>query len=254
MKYNQKRSPLKKDSLRHAGQSLDEKIAQVLDEKILTPFTIVAILWAVVIVSWISLYFKIPYTPWTLTVVALIFTIFYGIKIPAAVKNIRNMQLGRDGECIVAESLLELKAMGYMIYNDIVVESFNVDHIIVGPAGVFTIETKTYRKSDSNPQISYDGNIVKINGAKYEKDPVQQAKGQKYWLEGFIKDKTKLTIKVTPVVIFPGWYINGSNNNVEVWVLNENALITILKNKEAVLDQEQINLISSHIESYNRNN
>lgn len=249
---NKKRSPLKKDILRLAGQSLDEKINKTSEENIFTPITIVFILWAVVIVSWISLYFKIVYTPWTLTIVALIFTIFYGIKIPAAVKNIKNMRLGRDGECIVAESLLELKTIGYMIYNDIVVESFNIDHIIVGPAGVFTIETKTYRKTGSNPQISYDGNIIKINRATYKKDPVQQAKGQKYWLEGFVKDKTKMTVKVTPVVIFPGWYINGSNNNVEVWVLNENALITILKNKEAVLNQEQINLISSHIESYNR--
>ncbi|HEY5588210.1 MAG TPA: nuclease-related domain-containing protein, partial [Candidatus Paceibacterota bacterium] len=197
MKTKQKISPLKKDSLRHAGQSLDEKINQVLEESIFTPMVIVFILWAVVIVSWISLYFNIPYTPWTLTIVALIFTIFYGIKIPSAVKNIRNMQLGRKGECIVAESLLELKTMGYMIYNDIIGGSFNVDHIIVGPAGVFTIETKTYRKRiGANSQISYDGDKIKIDGATYDKDPIRQARGQKYWLEGYIKDNTKMVIKV----------------------------------------------------------
>lgn len=73
-----------------------------------------------------------------------------------------------------------------------------------------------------------------------------------YWLEGFIKDNAKITAKVKPVVIFPGWFVNQKANNPEVWVLNEKALPAFLKNEMAVLTQEQINLIASHIESYIR--
>jgi hypothetical protein len=154
----------------------------------------------------------------------------------------------------VAESLEELRIMGYKIYNDIVGGSFNVDHIIVGPAGVFTIETKTYRKQiGANAQISYDGNKIEINGVICSKDPIKQAKGQMYWLEGFLRNSAKINAKVKPVVIFPGWYINSINNNAEVWVLNEKVLPIFLKKLPIILNQDQINLISSHIENYNRN-
>ncbi|MDD2680754.1 MAG: nuclease-related domain-containing protein [Patescibacteria group bacterium] len=248
-----KKSPLRKESLRRAGQSLDEKINKEIDDKIIFPFIVVFVIWAIVIISWLSIYFKISYNPQIFTIAAILVTIFFAIKIPAAIKNIKNMRLGRDGECIVAESLEELRSVGYKIYNDIVGESFNIDHIIVGPGGVFTIETKTYRKRvGTNPQVNYDGNVIKIDGAVYPKDAIQQAKGQMYWLEGFIKDKVKLTMNVIPVVIFPGWFITGNNSSREVWVLNENSLLTILKSREQILNKEQINLIASHIESYNR--
>lgn len=249
-----KKSPLRKESLRRAGQSLDKRINETIDNKIIFPLWITFVIWVIAIISWLSIYFKISYNPQMFTVVAIIVTIFYIIKIPEAIKNIKNMQLGRDGECIVAESLEELRSIGYKIYNDIVGESFNIDHVVVGPGGVFTIETKTYRKRvGANPQVHYDGNVIKIDGAVYPKDAIQQAKGQMYWLEGFIKDKVKLTMNVIPVVIFPGWFITGNNSSKEVWVLNENSLLTILKNREQLLNQEQINLIASHIEDYNRN-
>jgi hypothetical protein len=86
------------------------------------------------------------------------------------------------------------------------------------------------------------------------KDPVKQAKGQMYWLEGFINDNAKIKVKVRPVVVFPGWFINQRDSNAEVWVLNEKALCVFLKNAEKSLNQEQINSIANHLENYIRNN
>ena len=251
---NKKISPLKKDSLRYAGQSLDEKINDVLYDKILIPMIGIAFLILFTFFEWASVYFKYQYALSVYITVTLGFIIYYSFKIKPAIKYIRDLQLGRDGERAVSESLEELRISGYKVYNDFVCESFNIDHIIVGPAGIFTIETKTYRKQvGTNPQISYDGLKILVNGISYPKDPIRQAKGQMYWLEGFIKDNAKIAVKVKPVVIFPGWYVNPINNTVEVWVLNEKALPAFLKNSPVLLNNEQINLIASHIESYNRN-
>jgi uncharacterized integral membrane protein len=252
---NQKISPLKKDSLHYAGQSLDKKIDEALDSKIITPIMVVIILFILAALEWAKAYFNIPYMPWVYTATAIIFAVYYGIKIRLSVKDIRNMQLGRDGERIVAESLEELRAAGYNVYHDIVGKSFNIDHIIVGSAGVFTIETKTYRKKVwNNSQISYDGNKIEIDGQELFSNPIKQAKGQMYWLEGFIKDNAKIDVKVQPVVVFPGWYINQTSRDPEVWILNDKALVTIMKKAEPVLDKNQIDLISSHIENYCRKN
>ncbi len=250
---NQKRSPLKKETLRHAGQSLNLKIDDAIDSEVLYSFIVMAFLFMLMICEWMRVWFNIGNHPWFYTFGFIIVSVFFGIKIIRGVKKIRDMQLGRDGECIVAEHLDELRVMGYKVFNDIVGDSFNIDHVVVGPAGVFTIETKTYRKR-GNSQISYDGVKIDIDGVPPLKDPIKQAKGQMYWLEGFIKNNANLSIKVKPVVVFPGWFINQKDNNAEVWVLNEKAITGFLKNAERTLDDNQINLIASHVENYVRSN
>lgn len=255
---NQKKSPLKQESLHYAGESLDVRIDDIVYEKILAPVIVIFFLCILAILEWTKVFFKIPNTPWLYSAIAMIFAVYYGIKIIKSIKEIKNIKLGRDGERIVGEALDELKTIGYKVYHDIVGDSFNIDHVIVGPAGAFTIETKTYRKQIGiNPQIYYDGNKIKIDGVSANsqiKDPIKQAKGQMYWLEGFINDNVKIKTKVQPVVVFPGWFINQRDNNAEVLVSNEKALISRLKKASIILDETQINLIATHLESYNRNN
>jgi len=255
---NQKRSPLKQESLHYAGESLDVKIDDIVYEKILAPVIIVFFLCILAILEWTKVFFNIPNMPWLYTAVVIIFAVFYGIKIIKSIKEIKNIKLGRDGERIVGEALDELKTIGYKVYHDIMGDSFNIDHVIVGSGGVFTIETKTYRKQIGiNPQIYYDGHKIKIDGISANsqiKDPIKQAKGQMYWLEGFINDNVKIKTKVQPVVVFPGWFVNQSDSNAEVLVLNEKALVSLLKKASRVLDETQINLIATHLEIYNRNN
>ena len=255
---NKKRSPLKQECLRYAGQSLEARMYDAIYDKILAPVLVVFFLCSLALLEWTRVFLNTPNLQWFYTAIAMIFATYYGIKIMKNIKEIKNIRLGRDGERIVGESLDELKTIGYKVYHDIVSDSFNIDHVVIGPAGVFTIETKTYRKQvGTNPQIYYDGNKIRIDGVSAQsqiKDPVRQAKGQMYWLQDFINDNAKVKIKVQPVVIFPGWFIHNSGSNAEVLVLNEKAFPGLLKKVGRVLDETQINLIATHLESYNRNN
>lgn len=49
---------------------------------------------------------------------------------------------------------------GYRVYHDLQFDGFNVDHALVGPAGILAIETKTHRKKKnikSNHVVKFDG-------------------------------------------------------------------------------------------------
>lgn len=174
------------------------------------------------------------------------------IKIVRLWKKWKDYKLGCDGERIVGESLEKLREKGYKVFHDIVNEGFNIDHIIVGPGGIFTIETKTISKKGSS-KILYDGSDIKIDGFTSDRNPITQVRGQVYWLENFIAEHdTKLNVKVKPVIVYPGWYVIQEVYDAEVWVLNIKALPSFLEKREVSLNQEQINLIASYIESYMR--
>src|SRR5687767_15947784 len=49
---------------------------------------------------------------------------------------------GASGESQVRNALKELESIGYVIVGDVDIGKGNIDHVVVGPTGVFAIETK----------------------------------------------------------------------------------------------------------------
>lgn len=248
----EKRSPLKIPPLRHPGQSLDEEVDRIFDEKVMSNVVMIVFLAVFILLEWIRSLLNTPPKPLGVTVICVIISLYFLFRILKMRKEVSNLRLGSDGEKIVGQALEGLREKGYKVYHDILGEGFNIDHVIVGPAGVFTIETKTIRKKGDS-KISYDGIHIKIDGFTPDRDPVKQAKIQKYWMESFISEYAKVKIKVRPVVIFPGWFVNPWLSDAEVWVLNEKALPSYLDNAGTNFTAEQINLISSNLENYIRN-
>lgn len=248
---NKNRSPLKHSPLRQSGQSLNEKMRDVFDD-IMQYVTYILIFISLAINEWVRTYFHTPPQPLFLTLVTITVIIYFLIKIFPLWKEYKNLKLGRDGERIVGEALEDLREKGYKIFHSVVGKGFDIDHVLVGPGGVYTVETKTISKN-GNQEISYDGIHVKIGGFIPDRDPVVQARAQMHWLEDLISERTKMKIGVKPVVTYPGWYIRQKTNNSDVWVLNEKSLLKYLNNENAILNSEQINLIAGHIESYIRN-
>jgi hypothetical protein len=252
---NNKRSPLQDRPLNQAGQSLQIRLLETVIDKKVFPILVIIVLSILTSLEWLRLYFNTPNLRWLYTVITIIFTIYFLFYWKKNNKEIENIKLGLKGEEIVAEKLNDLRQLGYKVYNDVLAGGFNIDHVLIGPAGVFTIETKTYRKDNSkNCQIYYDGEKIKIDNFDISKmkDPIKQAKSEKYWLEKKL-NKYFNNLNVRPVVVFPGWYINLSISRAEVMVCNENSLISMIKKKKTVLNIDQINRISNYIENYIRN-
>lgn len=52
---------------------------------------------------------------------------------------------GAAGEELVGEALDGLRELGWLALHDVQLDRGNIDHVLVGPAGIFTIETKSHR-------------------------------------------------------------------------------------------------------------
>jgi hypothetical protein len=51
---------------------------------------------------------------------------------------------GVDGEFQVSQALLDLEAFGYSIIEHVDIGHGDVDHVVVGPTGIFAVETKNW--------------------------------------------------------------------------------------------------------------
>lgn len=97
---------------------------------------------------------------------------------------------GAEGERAVGSVLAGLESDGWQALHDISLERGNVDHILVGPGGIFTIETKSNRGSIGIDRI--DPKMLK------------QAYAQKKLLE-------RITgLDVQPLLVFSQAFLVGS--------------------------------------------
>ncbi len=52
---------------------------------------------------------------------------------------------GAAGEELVGQALDSLRERGWFALHDVQLDHGNIDHLLVGPAGIFTVETKSHR-------------------------------------------------------------------------------------------------------------
>lgn len=249
-----RKSPLKSKPVRTPGQSLDEQRRELFDDYLLLPAFLVAGVLMVCIVQWHALLTGQPPQPWLWTaalVLAIGFVIYRFLKILPVVRKLRQ---GADGERAVGQYLEGLREQGYKVFHDIVADGFNLDHVAIGPGGVFTIETKTWSKPVRGESvIHFNGSEIKVLEGPADRRPVIQAKAQAAWLKALLEESTGVAPEVRPVVVFPGWYIKDSASaRAKIWVLNPKALPKFLIKATPRLDAETVNLLSYHLSRYIR--
>lgn len=253
MKKIKKRSPLKARPLRYPGQSLDERIQDIFYDDVFTNLSMSLVLVFFAMYQWYEKIYNKPPLPEIWTFFAIVFLGYAVIKFVYVKKEIKNMKLGRDGERVVGQFLESLRADGYDVFHDLRGKGFNLDHIIVGPAGVFSIETKTWSKLEKGQSIiDYDGNRILMNGIIPDKNPIIQAKLQRDWLKKIILKITGKSVLVRAIVVYPGWFINCRKKDPEVWVLEPKALPKYLKNEKSILNTKEVSELSFQISRYIR--
>lgn len=163
--------------------------------------------------------------------------------------NLRNkLNLGYEGELITAQELNRLMPEGNYVYHDFQADKFNIDHILVGPAGVFAIETKARSKkvSDDNKKeatATYNGREIIFSGYK-DTEYIAQAKRQAKWLANWLKSSTGEPMAVHPVLCLPGWFVELKAPYNGIFVANPKQLKGFIKSKTMHnLDQKKIQQI-----------
>src|SRR5436189_80749 len=102
----------------------------------------------------------------------------------------------------------ERRSEGYKPVHDIVGSGFNIDHVIVGPGGVFAIETK-YRSGRG--QITFRSTEGLFVGERLEeKNCLKQARASAAAVRDLIQESCGRRVWVTPIVVFVGdWKIRN---------------------------------------------
>ena len=132
------------------------------------------------------------------------------LKIFRLMRTRTHYRLGYDCELMVGQGLHTLLAEGFRVFHDFPADGFNIDHIAIGPTGVFAIETKGRAKSSTvenrNWEVRYDGRQLAFPGWT-ETRPITQAVDQAKWLRTWLCQTTGNETPVEPVLAVPGWYI-----------------------------------------------
>jgi hypothetical protein len=170
-----------------------------------------------------------------------------------------NRYLGYFGERIVAEHLEPLKQQGWRIFHDVPCQNngtkFNIDHIAVGPNGVFVIETKTRRKGGARPgfddhKVYFDGRALVWPWGE-DNHGLEQAERNAVWLKDTIKAEIGENVFVTPFLTLPGWWVENkpSRDSRLCRVVNSKVLAKFLPNGPETLDPKQIDAIAAKLEA-----
>lgn len=188
---------------------------------------------------------------WIIPAIVLIASAYCCYRWYKVKRNLNTNDLGLLGERYMGDFLTNgLRGKdGYRVFHDIQFERMNIDHILVGPSGVFTIETKMARKAKGGSgKIEHVNGEVLIDGSsKWGNKAEWQAGHEAAWLHKLIGGQTP----VQAVVVYPGWFANDDFKG-DVWVLNEKFFVEKIKRLPPVLSEIKQNEISSTIESYAR--
>ncbi len=235
-RFNHRRLPFQGDALRAPGEALRVKYEDLkvdfgmyMAMVIVMPLLVYAnYIQAKVIEASVS---AMPSVILMLTAVA--FFIWRSVQ---QLRRITRLRIGYAGEVAVGEQLNQLMLQGYRMFHDVPGDkAFNVDHVVVGPAGVFAVETKTRTKKESRDgkadyKVTFDGKKLSFDCDKgrYNTKFLEQTRRNAEWLSALLTKSTAEKIPVKGVLVLPGWFVNRTGR-ADVLVMNHREVRTLPK-------------------------
>lgn len=252
-KSPKRRSPLTAAPLRLPGQSVGDEISDVSYDGVFAPLLLTVFMVVIAGLEWYRLALNVKPSPWIATIAAFFVAIYAVLRIWRTVDRLRALKLGRDGERAVAQYLEWFRTAGFFVFHDVPNEGANIDHVLIGPRGVFTIETKTLSKPHRGEcKVKIAGGQIYANGVPLTRDPLVQAKAQARWLSNFLSE-AQFKAFVQPVVVFPGWFVEPFDMKAAgVWVLEPKALDRFVDREDERFSTSDVKAMSSALSSYVR--
>ena len=114
----------------------------------------------------VALFFVLPLTAASLLVASLLWIIWSLVQ---GMRRVERFFKGARGEERVS-GILETLPDGYHVFNDFVACGYRGDHVVVGPGGVFSVETKFWRG-----KVTVEEGRILLDGQLPDRSPVAQA-------------------------------------------------------------------------------
>ncbi len=158
----------------------------------------------------------------------------------------KSWRVGAEGERKTASYLAGLEEGGFIVRHDRRVPGYggNVDHIAIGPTGVWVIETKSYRGG-----VEVYGDRLEVNGQPRDKI-VDQVYKQAIALQIALGDRlSALGVTVTPVLCLHraklGWAEKGVRG---VRIVDGRGLAKLVRMGESRLSEESVQQLAAEVD------
>lgn len=239
---------------RPAGWSLQRRMQDAMDDamtSLLSAFMVGGLAWA------LSLSAKLPGT--ALVICGFLATSGCVLRSGVGIKRYINCRLGLQGEQIVGQVLDRASSETIEVFHDLEIREpgkkpWNIDHVVLTPAGVFAIETKARRKPRTTAGVGQQGHKVLYDGRqllfpspmKANRFGLEQAERNSVWLGEKIRKLTGERIPVWPVLVLPGWWVEAKGKG-PVSVLNQKQLPGYLSKRPSAIHPKDLHVIRNFL-------
>ena len=148
---------------------------------------------------------------------------------------------GAVGERDVGRVLSHLPS-GFHVFNSIRFPSGDVDHVVVGPTGVFSIETKNY----SGTIAVREGHLIR-NGELLARDPIRQSRLEARYVSS-LTGLPQGRLHVVPVVVFARAKVRVHEAVGGVVVVSVETLLDGILSREPQLPQSAVDEVVRRME------
>jgi hypothetical protein len=261
-KDRKKRLPFTQKILRPPGESLRVRLA-ALEEKLNDRLVqLMLCVYSPLLIAGLAAIQGVRLTPgiWLFfAATAIVASAWCGYGLRNTLVLRRRCRLGYEGERHVGEALNQLMLAGYRVFHDFLITdkpgvTWNIDHIVIGPNGVFAVESKTRRKVKG-----LDGGKVIIgeNCLEYpwgvDRCGLKQAGDNAAWLSDWISKTFEKPISVAALLVLPGWFVER-RRKLHITVLSGREVTAqVPKIDGTPLTVDEVRRIAALIEDRNRN-
>jgi hypothetical protein len=260
-KDRKKRLPFTQKILRPPGESLrlrlielDEKVSEQLIQLFLAAYS------PLIMAGLVALQGVRPSTGgWVaIAAVAAIASIWSAYRLWKVINLRRRIRLGFEGERHVGEALNQLMLAGYRVFHDFLITDKprsirNIDHVVIGPNGVFAVETKTRRKmkGEDGAKVTILENALQYPWGLDQRD-LTQAQQDAAWLAEWLSKMSSERVEVGPILVLPGWFIDRRSKPGVTVLSGSEVVVNIPKLNGTPTSESDIRRFAAMVEDRNR--
>jgi Nuclease-related domain len=256
-----KRSPFTRKMLRPPGESLRLRLIE-LDEKSNETFVqlFLAAYSPLVMAGFVALQgVRVSVVVWIILIgVAIVASAFFAYRLGKLLNERRRIRLGFEGERHVGEALNQLMLAGYRVFHDFLIADKprrirNIDHIVIGPNGVFAVETKTRRKvkGENASKVSVLENALQYPWGHDQRNLIQ-AREDAAWLAEWLSKMSDEPVTVGSILVLPGWFIDRRAKSAVTVMSGSEVAANIPKLKGTATNDSEVRRLAAMIEDRNR--
>jgi len=188
-----------------------------------------------------------PVTPAVrpLIAVALVVSVGGGVWLVGYLRRIGTYFKGARGEELVGARLAVLPG-GWHVFHDLSLDSrFDADHVVVGPGGVFVVETKFW-----SGRVTVGQGKILVDGSAPSRSPLAQVETAAGTLSTWLAVRLEQAPAVVPILCFAGTRLpDGVARVGNVRVCGDIALAAELMSRNGQLTQDTVAAIVARLNS-----